>query len=91
MSAMPSVPFAFRPPALFALMGSQIGPFASPALTWTDPVANATDLAMQWMLPAVNPCADCLNAWTTLTLAMFGMGTMVYSRHEESRESKNPV
>lgn len=89
--AMPSVPFAFQPPDLFALIGSEIGPFASPALTWTDPVANATGLMTQWMMPAANPCADYLDAWTTLALAMLGMGTMVYSRHDEPRKSANPV
>lgn len=91
MSVMPFVPFAFQPTELLALIGSQIGPFASPALTWTDPVANATSLMTQWMMPAANPYAECLNAWATLTLAMFGMGNMVYSRREEQGGSTSPV
>jgi hypothetical protein len=90
MSAMPPVPFAFQPPDLFALIGSQFGPFASPALTWTDPVANATDIVTQWMASAVNPYAYYLDAWATLTLAMLSMGTMMYSKHSEPVSQQVP-
>jgi hypothetical protein len=91
MCAMPFVPFAFQPPDLFTLIGSQVGPFASPALTWTDPVVDAGDLMAQWMTAVANPYAYYLHAWAALSLAMLGMGAMAYSRHDEPGESTSPV
>lgn len=92
MNAMPFVPFAFQPPDLFTLlMGSQIGPFASPMLTWTNPALHATDIMTKWVTAAMTPGTYYLNVWTTLALAMLGMGTMAYSRHDERRESMGPV
>ncbi|OOG63475.1 hypothetical protein B0E46_10855 [Rhodanobacter sp. B04] len=91
MCAMPFVPFAFQPPDLLALIGSQIGPFASPTLGWTNPVANAGDLMSTWMTAAANPYAYYLNAWAVLTLAMLGMGSKVHSRQDDPRESSSPV